>query len=356
MQKKVSGLWLWVAVLLAVSLCFAIPNGMLTEEARAYYYECLAEEYESEEEGICSAPTLKGLKPVAVLASAALTDILSGDVTPLPMDLFTPGNTPIEENYTENGYRDDTIIVDLVQERMYDSNVYIAYVQIASPSQLRTAIAGKKITSSSVAQTSTICENYNGIVAINGDYYADSEKKAGYVIRQGETYRKVSSKNLDLLLIDELGDFHIVKRGKKNQENAWNAITSEHTVVNGFFFGPALVVDGVVQDDFDDYQWDPNGKAPRAGIAQIDTLTYMLVVVNGRDKTGNAAEGRLPSAGVTHREFAQIMKELGAKQAYNLDGGNSASLSFRGELFNEKPQDEREISDIIYFATAVQSE
>lgn len=35
------------------------------------------------------------------------------------------------------------------------------------------------------------------------------------------------------------------------------------------------------------------------------------------------------------------MGQLGAKQAYNLDGGNSATLAFNGEVYNDKPQAER---------------
>lgn len=352
MQKNKSVLWLAAAILLAVSLCATIPSGMLTDKARNSYYDRMVNEESEWNEEECEKPNFFGLHPVAVLASAALTDILPGDVAPLPIDLLAPGGTPIEENFTENGYRDDTIIVDLVRERMYDSNVYIAYIQIASPTQLRTAVASGNINRMATAATSKMCENYNAVVGINGDYYFDT--KGGFIIREEECYRKVLSPNMDLLLIDELGDFHIIKRGKENQQNAWDAITSAHTVVNGFFFGPGLVIDGKLQDDFDNYQFGPNSKQPRAGIAQLGVLTYMLVVVNGRDEAGDAAQGRLPSTGVTLPEFAQIMKELGAEQAYNLDGGNSASLCYHGRLFNEKPQKERDVTDIIYFASAVQ--
>ena len=198
----------------------------------------------------------------------------------LPIDLFAPGNTPVAANFTESGYRDDTIIVELEQKRMYDSDVFIAYVKIATPSQLRTAVAGQKIGSSSTNHTTTISKNYNGIVAINGDYFTNT--KAGYIVRMGETYREKTSQNMDLLLIDELGDFHIYLHGHDVQENGVAAFLSEHEIVNGFFFGPALVVDGEVQEIPENYQFDPHQKNPRAGIAQLGVLTYALVVVNGR--------------------------------------------------------------------------
>ena len=327
-----------LAVLMAVSLTFLIPSGAVTEDAQRRYLDAA---YEKEAAREASLPA-----PDAVLASAVFSDILpAARVDALPIDLFAPGNTPVAANFTESGYRDDTIIVELEQKRMYDSDVFIAYVKIATPSQLRTAVAGQKIGSSSTNHTTTISKNYNGIVAINGDYFTNT--KAGYIVRMGETYREKTSQNMDLLLIDELGDFHIYLHGHDVQENGVAAFLSEHEIVNGFFFGPALVVDGEVQEIPENYQFDPHQKNPRAGIAQLGVLTYALVVVNGRTSQ---------SEGVTLAEFADIMGQLGAEQAYNLDGGNSATLAFNGEVYNDKPQAERSVTDIIYFASATAGE
>ena len=327
-----------LAVLMAVSLTFLIPSGAVTEDAQRRYLDAT---YEKEAAREASLPA-----PDAVLASAVFSDILpAATVDALPIDLFAPGNTPVAANFTESGYRDDTIIVELEQKRMYDSDVFIAYVKIATPSQLRTAVAGQKIGSSSTNHTTTISKNYNGIVAINGDYFTNT--KAGYIVRMGETYREKTSQNMDLLLIDELGDFHIYLHGHDVQENGVASFLSEHEIVNGFFFGPALVVDGEVQEIPENYQFDPHQKNPRAGIAQLGVLTYALVVVNGRTSQ---------SEGVTLAEFADIMGQLGAEQAYNLDGGNSATLAFNGEVYNDKPQAERSVTDIIYFASATAGE
>ncbi len=323
-----------LVIVLAVSLMFTIPSGAITEEAQMRYFDALWDEEDDD---------LAKREPIAVLASAVFSDILpAANVEPLENDLFTPGSTPVAENFTENGYRDETIIVEMVQQRMYDSDVFIAYVKIATPSQLRTAIAGSKMSATRTNLVSTIAENYNGIVAMNGDYYPKT--KAGYIVRMGQTYREKTSKNMDMLLIDELGDFHILTKGHDEQKDGVAVFKSEHEIVNGFFFGPGLVIDGEVCEIPEDYQFDPHEKNPRAGIAQLAPLTYAMVVVNGRTDS---------SAGVTMAEFADIMHELGAQQAYNLDGGNSATLTFNGELYSDKPQGERDVSDIIYFASAI---
>ena len=343
MRKAIHAATTALAALLTLALVFAIPSGAVTEEAQNRYFDALYEEEWDEEWDEDWDEEAALPKPRAVLASAVFSDILPAEgVAKLDGNLFMPGSTPIAENFTGNGYRDDTIIVEMVQERMYDSDVYIAYVKIATPSQLRTAIAGKRMGASSTNHTSKICQNYNGIVALNGDYYTKTQ--AGYIVRMGEVYREKTSKNMDLLLIDELGDFHILTRGHEVQKEGLSVFQSEHQIVNGFFFGPGLVIDGEVQEVPKQYQFDPNKKNPRAGIAQLGELTYALVAVNGRTKN---------SEGVTMQEFANIMGEIGAVQAYNLDGGNSATLAFNGAVYNEKPQAERSVTDVIYLASAI---
>lgn len=325
-----------LAVLMVVALVFAVPSGAVTEDAEMAYYDALYEESDA----------VSRVQPLAVLASnAVLSDILpSANVASLPEDLFTPGSTPAAENYTENGYRDETIIVEMEQQRLFDSDVFIAWVKIATPSQLRTAIAGNKLSSSRTNRTTSIAAGYNGIVAINGDFYSDSDRQGGHIIRQGQVLRERVSNNFDLLMIDDLGDLHIFPKGKESQQDSIKALQSERKVVNAFCFGPGLVINGEKQDDLNDYGWfDADDKNPRAAIGQIDMLTYVLVAVNGRTSE---------SAGVTMDEFGQIMLDLGCKQAYNLDGGNSATLAFRGNVYNAKAQKERDVSDIIYFASA----
>ena len=329
-----------LAAVLAVSLIFTIPSGAVTEAAQNRYFDALWEEEED---------YVSRHEPMAVLASAVFSDILpAANVNGLDGDLFTPGNTPIAENFTESGYRDDTIIVEMEQKRMFDSDVFIAYVKIATPSQIRTAIAGNKLSSTRTNQTSVITAAYNGIVGINGDYYSDSNRQGGHIVRQGQVLRERVSDNFDLLFIDELGDLHVFHRGKADQKEQVAAFKSEHELVNGFCFGPGLVIDGQKPADVGEYKWfDPSSVNPRAAIGQLDTLTYVLVAVNGRTDE---------SIGVTMDQFADIMLELGCQQAYNLDGGNSATLAFNGEVFNTKVQKERDVSDIIYFASATDAE
>ena len=69
------------------------------------------------------------------------------------------------------------------------------------------------------------------------------------------------------------------------------------------------------------------------------------------------AEGRGESSGLSQQDLAHFMAELGCQQAFNLDGGNSAEMVFGNKIYKGMPGgDERGLSDIIYFATAVPEE
>jgi len=69
-----------------------------------------------------------------------------------------------------------------------------------------------------------------------------------------------------------------------------------------------------------------------------------------------AAEGpeNEEGAGLTIAEFAQVMMDLGAQQAYNLDGGSSSTMMLDGRKINALSSGKvRNLCDIIYFATLV---
>jgi hypothetical protein len=101
--------------------------------------------------------------------------------------------------------------------------------------------------------------------------------------------------------------------------------------------GPLLVADGAIVFDHDDDregfsrgsgQFDSDitdGRHPRAalGIGRGDVIA---VACDGR-RSG-------VDAGLSMPELAQVMIELGAESAINLDGGGSTTLVHRGHLLN----------------------
>jgi hypothetical protein len=82
------------------------------------------------------------------------------------------------------------------------------------------------------------------------------------------------------------------------------------------------------------------GRQPRTGVGVTATGKILLVVVDGRQPRW--------SLGPTSSEFAQIMADLGAVTALNLDGGGSSEMVVEGEVVN-RPSDghERAITNAI---------
>lgn len=271
-------------------------------------------------------------------------------VSPLPMD-SSPGHVADPANFTESTYEDASLSVTMEQLWYEGAHYNVARVKIADASQLRTALAGpfgKKTN-----KISTIAKNNNAVVAIGGDYCTNEE--GGYVVRMGETYRKKPVKTRDMLITDENGDFHIIP---KSDAATLKTLMEEHTLVNVFNFGPALVIDGELQEISTEYRYNPYGMEPRCAIGQVGPLEYLLVVVDGgggRSVTITDEDGtKRESSGCQVAALAQFMYEQGCQQAYNLDGGNSALMVFGEENYSKKSfSAERSVSDIVYFATAV---
>ncbi|HEX6972385.1 MAG TPA: phosphodiester glycosidase family protein [Limnochordia bacterium] len=93
--------------------------------------------------------------------------------------------------------------------------------------------------------------------------------------------------------------------------------------------GPRLVEGGRVAITAAAERFRPDvavGRAPRTALGVTDEDELLLVVVNGRQ------EGL--SIGLTLEELAELMIELGAKDAMNLDGGGSSTLVVRDRVLN----------------------
>ncbi|MDY5730157.1 MAG: phosphodiester glycosidase family protein [Eubacteriales bacterium] len=317
---------LLLVVLLAITL---LPSSNVTEQANQQYLN-----YNEEDDGLSFSNLF--------VQTANAEGSFGNDITiPIPLEELA-GRAPKMENFVNNTYEDASIKVRIEDGRYHDADYHVAYIQIADASQLRTATAGK-VAGSKTLQMSDLAPKLNAIVAVNGDFY--TQLKVGYIVRQGQVIRKKASKSLDLLLIDDQGNFHIINARGQEQVNEIKSLEESHKIVNGFAFGPALVIDGQIQKIDANYQFAVHYPNPRAVIAQIDTLHYAILLVDGR--TDN-------SGGLTAEQLANLCKELNFKQAYNLDGGNSASLYFKDGLYTKKTKDnERFISDIVYFASAI---
>lgn len=238
---------------------------------------------------------------------------------------------------TDTEYHDDQIDIVLTTMRVENTTVYVADVQIADISLLKTALAGNTYARNLTETTSVQAANAGAILAINGDYYGAQER--GYVLRNGVLYRASAQSGTDALVIGADGSFRIINEGETSadtlvREGAWQVLT----------FGPALINGGQVTVSSSDEIGRAMTSNPRTAIGQISEGHYLLVVSDGRTKE---------SAGLSLRQLAELMQSLGAQVAYNLDGGGSSTMVFQGRVVNNPTTNgrsirERSVSDIVY--------
>ena len=233
-------------------------------------------------------------------------------------------------------YSDSNTSITLKQYRAYDSNIYVADVTVSDASALKTALANNTYGRNITDTTSNMAEDNNAILAINGDYYG--ARQSGYVIRNGNLYRNTSG-NRDALVIKQNGEFEFVSEGETS---------AEELLQNGAYqvlsFGPVLLEDGEISVGENDEVGMAMASNPRTAIGYLGNNHYVFVVSDGRTSE---------SAGLSLYELASFMKELGVADAYNLDGGGSSTMVFKGEIINNPTTNghsnqERSVSDIVY--------
>ncbi|MFT4288323.1 phosphodiester glycosidase family protein [Nocardioides sp.] len=218
---------------------------------------------------------------------------------------------------------------------------FVADVVLSDATVLRTGFAEDEFGENIIEKTSTIAARKEAVFAVNGDYYGF--RSTGIEIRNGVIYRDKGAREGIVFYADgtvALYDETQTSAQELLDAGAWTTLS----------FGPALIEDGAILSGIDDVEIDTNfgnhsiqGSQPRTAVGVLDTNHLVFVVVDGRE-TGY-------SKGVTMTGLAEIMKGLGARTAYNLDGGGSSTMYFQGEVINQPSNGgERGVSDILYIA------
>ncbi len=103
--------------------------------------------------------------------------------------------------------------------------------------------------------------------------------------------------------------------------------------------GPYLLKDGEIFIDTAEEKLNSiSGRNPRTAIGYTKDNIMIMVTVDGRK------EG---SSGVTLKELAKIMDELGCYEAINLDGGSSTTMLVDGKIFSGSNLKSTSISNAI---------
>lgn len=249
------------------------------------------------------------------------------------------------ENMT---YEDPSITVKITTGRFEETNYMVAYVKVANATQVRSTMSGSYSTDDTIGGIA-MAKATNAALAINGDFFS-SRRNVGYTARMGREFKNKCNGTYDVMVIDDKGDLHIIKAPTKEDMVAFKEQLEADggSIINGYTFGPGLVINGEKQTGFVDMDNAADRAAQRMCLAQIGPLEYLCISSEGPEDPG--------STGLTLEQFAELVASFeGVINAYNLDGGSSSTMVFNRDKVNSPNNPKRRpLKDIIYFASAYQ--
>lgn len=239
-------------------------------------------------------------------------------------------------------YLDETIFAVTWKEVHHGSVYTFSEIKIAHPSQFRRHLAGGEFGSEMLYYPTEMAESVNAVVASAGDFYRFRD--FGISVYEGRV-RRVEGTYAETCFIDSSGDLHFVYGGEILDTKTAQSYVDENDIRFSLAFGPVLV------DNYEivEHSWYGVGEImegyARSALCQMGKLHYIVVTAN--------AEGSYQVSPAVS-DFARVVAATGCSMAYCLDGGQTATIVMNDCLINRPVYGEqRKISDIIYFATAV---
>ena len=183
-------------------------------------------------------------------------------------------------------------------------------------------------------QLEKLVNQSNSIAGINGGLYLSTGNKGGQplgvVVANGEIQlnKPHGYAGLHIIGFDESNILRIIDIHGKNKEQIEQIIKTEKirdavtfqeesSDANNHFV--KLIVNGEERK----VDGKGSGANPRTAIGQRADGTVLLLVTDGRGASGHL--------GATAADLIKIMKEYGAVNAANLDGGSSSSMYYNGK-------------------------
>ena len=244
-------------------------------------------------------------------------------------------------------YLDESILMLQWQEKEAGIVGTFAEVFVSDGSQIRKKIAGDTFGDMHFEKASDFAKDVHAVLAVGGDFY-NHGRNCGIVVQNRAIYR-FEPATCDVCYIDSKGDMLFSYRNQFSQVSQAEEFVKNNDIQFSLSFGPVLI------DNYEDktptsYAWgEINDTYARSALGMLGEHHYLTMNLNcGNGDTFGYA---------TLRQAADAMIKRGCIKAYTLDGGQTATTVVNGVLKNPVQFGyEKEISDIIYFATSVPNE
>jgi exopolysaccharide biosynthesis protein len=250
---------------------------------------------------------------------------------------FTTG----EVEQTENSYKSSNVSIEIQKltagTESKPITYYLADIYLKDITSFRTAVAldykdQNQGTRKNVMSTLQLSQITNALVAISGDNFAYHQSIA---VRNGVEWENKLPVFGDICVLYYDGTMETYPQELKRADV--DAIYAKEPY-QIWTFGPELLIDGQIPTSF------ANPKAnPLSAVGYYEPGHYCFILVDGRQKGY--------SWGMTYAELSKVFFDLGCKVAFNLDGGDTAVMTYMGEWRNQPEESSpRDTSDILYIA------
>lgn len=221
------------------------------------------------------------------------------------------------------------------------------YIRVQNGAKLESLLTAGKTPGYAFDSPRTIYSGSGAVVAFSDDFYGYRHRYnggiEGVIIRDGRVICEKTKRAevyswppLDIMAVWPDGS---MKTFDSDQYTAQEYL--DMGVTDTYAFGPILVKDGRVNDE-DLYTWSTTDMDPRTALGMLEPGSYCVLTVLGR---------RSDSKGCTIQQTAQMIRNMGAREALMLDGGNTTCLIFMGDIINRdanvKEKDIRQVSGLI---------
>lgn len=243
---------------------------------------------------------------------------------------------------TETSYRSKNVAMELTEEWMYDSLVHIVDIYIQDISSFRTVLPYEELGELKMKLADVQEQLPQALMLTSSDQFRNrSSSEWGFILRNGLLYDD-NINFCDICVLYQDGGMEVYAKGTAVPDEIY--ARGAHQV---WSFGPILVQGGAAMSEFPGGTGRSLGKNPRMGIGYFEPGHYCLVLADG------ARGSESGSAGLSMAEFAELFVNLGCATAYNLDGGDTATMIFGDRLLNRSA---RRVTDGIYIAEPVEGE
>jgi len=225
---------------------------------------------------------------------------------------------------SQNQTLNDIVVSNKNSEIEYvklEKSTFIAHILIINDVSKVSLVSSKNlgVTGSTVSQ---IVSDTNAVAGINAGGFIDIGGKGtgatpyGLVIENGEKISGSDTEKYSVVGIDE--DNKLIM----NNSISYNELKKLYNLKCAVSFGPVVVVngEGTIKSGNGGM-----GIQPRTAIGQRKDGSIIFLVIDGRS---------LESLGGTLKDVQDIMLEYNAYNAFNLDGGSSATMVFNGKVVN----------------------